>query len=585
MGIWRATLGSLLSAAILFAAGPAWAQRATTVPDAPAVAPTTRALKSDLRAVPRLEGVPATRVDALLEEARLTRGTTRHESRRGPAGIVLGQSPAAGTMVKIGSPVDVVVSVAAPPAERAPTGASDRPPARPSVDPSAALLDAIREALRPPSPPRATDPRPGIPERPPEALPAPPSVADWDVVVPDLVGKTLASQAALLRDRRLGVASVTERDSARAAGTVLEQRPPGGTRVSPGSRIAVVTSRGPPSRVAVPDVVGLDEALAHDRLAARRLPFEARVVASTRDDGVVLSQAPAAGTAVAPGTTVQLRVSDGSLVRVPALVGATADQARDGLDKVGLVAEAEARESEAPVGQVLAQEPAAGSTVRRGSPVRFWTAIASRVVVPDVAGLTLAEATGRLGEALHAEPREIDSTEVPEGRIAAQDPAPRSLVDAGATVRVDVSRCPPPLPDLSGMTPEQAGTAAAGAGSRLGEPQREFNPAPSGTVIGQTPAAGTRLAPGAIVTPRISRGPLWPWVAGGAAAMTLILVGAAAALWSPVRYTVRLETAPARQLAAESSSGADRRPALALRVRLERGTPVLLEHPATGVPP
>ena len=585
MGDFRSGFAALLIAALAAWSAPVEAQRSTAVPDAPPAAATMRVPGSELRtAVPRLEGAPMARVDALLEAARLRRGATRYESRAGPAGVVVGQSPAAGTLLGVGSAVDVVVSVAPAPPERTAPAAADRSPAGPAGDPgAAAILGVIQGILKAAPPPRTAEPRPGVAEPPPAAPPAPPSVADWDVVVPNLVGQTLASQAALLRDRRLGVASVTERDATRPAGIVLAQSPPGGTRVRPGSSIDVVVSRGPPPRVAVPDVVGLDEARANERLAARRLPAEARVVASTEADGVVLSQAPAAGRAVAPGTAVQLRVSDGSLVVVPALVGATAATAAERLEAASLRAEAEARESDAPPGQVLAQEPSAGSTVRRGSSVRFWRAAAARVTVPDLAGLTQAEAIERLGTALPAEARTIDSTEVPEGRIAAQDPAPRTLVDAGTTVRVDVSRGPPPLADLTGMTPEQARTAAAQAGTSLGEPQRAFDPAPSGTVIGQTPAAGSRVPPGVTVTPRISRGPLWPWVAAGAATTTLVLLGAAAALWTPVRYRVRLEATPADRPAAEVADGAERRPALALRVRLERGAPMVVEPLAAGV--
>lgn len=601
-GVRRAT--ALLIAAIL--AAPAWvgAQKSPATADAPPVAPATtlRAFKSDLRSVPALAGVPVGRVDALLEDARLSRGATRYETRAGTsAGVVIGQSPAAGTLVKIGSAVDVVISVAPPTPDRT---TRDRSTTQSGADPTAALFELLRQgaskavpAERPPEPapdrtapgsrtapqpeplpekrPAPPEPRPPPPEpRPPPPEPRPPP-PEPSVAVPDLVGRTLASQAASLRKLRLGVDSLTERYSAEPPGVVLAQKPAAGTQVKPGSMIGVVTSRGPPPRVVVPDVVGVDEAVAHARLAERKLPFEARESASTQADGVVLAQTPAAGTEVAPGTTVQLRVSDGSLVEVPALVGESAETAADAIARAGLRGAPETRESPAPPGQVIAQDPRAGSPARRGSTVRYWSAVAQRVPVPDLAGLTLDDAVARLGTMLRAVPRLVDSKRVAEGRIAGQDPPPQTLVEVGSAVHVEVSRGPPPLADLQGLSPEQARDAAAETGSQLGPPQREFDAAPAGQVIGQSPPPGTRLPPGSTVTIIVSRGPLWPWLAGGAAALALVLAGAAAALWTPVRYRVRFEPVASRTLSAAAVQVDG--PALALRARLERGAPTWVQ--------
>lgn len=598
MGTRYRSLPALLIAAALAAPGWVGAQRTSGTADGPPVSATTvRSFKSDLRTVPRLEGVPAGRVDTLLEEARLVRGATRYESRSGSAGIVVGQSPAAGTPVKIGSPVDVVISVAPPDAERTPP-ARDRSTSRPSVDPLGALLGRmLQEAMKPPPTPPQPEPLPATPERVPGARTTPerpaeppperpadtrPATPERSVTVPNLIGRTLASQAPLLRERRLGVDAVTERDSAEPVGVVLAQRPAAGTQVRPGSMVSVAVSRGPPPRVTVPDVVGIAESVAHARLADRKLPFEARAVASTRAEGVVLAQSPAAGSEVAPGTTVRLQVSDGSLVAVPALVGESAELAGDALARVGLRGEVETRESQAPPGQVLDQQPNAGSTARRGSTVRYWAAAAAQVTVPDVTGLALDEAVERLGGSLRAEPRSIDSTTVAAGRVATQSPAPGTIVDAGAAVRIEVSLGAPPLADLTGLDLDQARAAAAQTGARLADPQPAFDAAPSGTVIGQSPAPGARLPTGGTVTLRVSRGPLWPWLAGGAAALAVVAAGAAAALWSPVRYRVRLEP-----VAAGSSSAAlpqAEGPALALHVRLERGPPNLVEQATLGGP-
>ncbi|HAO34407.1 MAG TPA: serine/threonine protein kinase, partial [Candidatus Competibacteraceae bacterium] len=78
--------------------------------------------------------------------------------------------------------------------------------------------------------------------------------------------------------------------------------------------------------------------------------------------GEIISQNPAAGASVAPGSAVALVVSSGpESVTVPSVVGQTQTAAADALKQVGLTVGTITRENSAtvPAGTVISQNPAA----------------------------------------------------------------------------------------------------------------------------------------------------------------------------------------------------------------------------------
>ena len=138
--------------------------------------------------------------------------------------------------------------------------------------------------------------------KPPPPAPAP------TIAVPRLVDLTSAEARGQLRD--LGL-RFTQRpvESDRAKGTVVEQSPRAGARLRKGQAVTLTVSTGP-ARVAVPDVVGLDEQAARDELTAAG--FEVEVTEQATDlpdeDGVVLDQDPAAGASRPKGSVVTITI-------------------------------------------------------------------------------------------------------------------------------------------------------------------------------------------------------------------------------------------------------------------------------------
>ncbi|MDP4507200.1 PASTA domain-containing protein [Nonomuraea turcica] len=209
--------------------------------------------------------------------------------------------------------------------------------------------------------------------------------------VPDVTGQTLEAATASLA--RSGFATEFLPSDAAAHWTVIDQSPPGGTSEICGSRVTVTLQA---TQVRVPDVVGEPADPAKDRI--REVGLEPVVAEGAfAEPAVVASQDPAAGTPVAPGTTVTLRLRapptspPDERVKVPDLSGLSADAARRRLDDRGLTLVVGSGDS----GRVSAQDPAAGSLVERGGSVTVTLTPGTR---PVGTGSPEASRAGESGE-------------------------------------------------------------------------------------------------------------------------------------------------------------------------------------------
>lgn len=119
--------------------------------------------------------------------------------------------------------------------------------------------------------------------------------------------------------------------------------------------------------VTIPDVTGMTEHAAAETLAQQSLSY--RLIGG---GGRVVDQLPAAGQTV-PGLSTVLLYTEGAAptdaVSVPDLRGATAREATEKLAECGLYLQAKGTDSEAWHVVAVAQEPAAGTEVARGTTV------------------------------------------------------------------------------------------------------------------------------------------------------------------------------------------------------------------------
>ena len=136
------------------------------------------------------------------------------------------------------------------------------------------------------------------------------SAGQRQVQVPSVIGLAEPVAEDAIEKAGLEVGAVTERESQSARGAVLQTTPAAGTAVAPSTRIDLVVSSGPPA-VDAPDVVGQPYAAARAMLEQVGLKVGDVVTDSTSTAGpqTVISQTPAAGSRVAPGSKVSLSIS------------------------------------------------------------------------------------------------------------------------------------------------------------------------------------------------------------------------------------------------------------------------------------
>ncbi len=200
------------------------------------------------------------------------------------------------------------------------------------------------------------------------------------VSVPDVVGRLQSTARSAITNAGLVVAPITEEYSETVgAGYVISQTPVGGTRVSSGSLVHLVVSRGipPEEHVTVPDVVGMTRSGAEQEILSSGLMLATvtEAYSDSVETGRVIRQEPAAGASVRPGGTVSLVVSRGAdnTTEVPDVVGMPLSDAEVVLDGVGLTVGTvtEGYSDSVPTGRVISQEPLPGANVVRGSAIQL----------------------------------------------------------------------------------------------------------------------------------------------------------------------------------------------------------------------
>lgn len=191
--------------------------------------------------------------------------------------------------------------------------------------------------------------------------------------VPSVTGLDLQAASSQIASAGLVVGTVTKQpNSTFPANTVISQSPLAGQQLTSGSSVDLVVSSGQ-AQVTVPDVRGLSQTNATDKLAGVGLVTQAGSAYSSQPKGVVVTQGPAPGTLVPAGSTVTISISKGPApVAVPNVVGATSSAAQTSLTNIGLVpVSSTATGTASQVGKVISQDPDAGTKVAPGSQVRI----------------------------------------------------------------------------------------------------------------------------------------------------------------------------------------------------------------------
>ncbi|MBX6388896.1 MAG: PASTA domain-containing protein [Frankia sp.] len=296
--------------------------------------------------------------------------------------------------------------------------------------------------------------------------------------------------------------------------TVLAIRPAEGSRLTADSVVTLVVSAGM-ADVTVPEVVGLTEAAARERLQGRGLSVVVRAGTGPVDvgPGRVAAVTPQTGSVVPAGTTVTITVTPvggpRAQARVPAVVGQPADAAQAAVRAAGFTnIVVTYATSDAEVGTVTAIDPAPGQSVAKNTTITLTVSTGpGQTVVPDVAGGTEADARAALQAAgLDVVVRQNtgEATLAP-GLVEAVDPPAGTEVAARSRVTITVVSAEVAVPNVVG----QSRAAAEDLLNRLGltaSVRQQASGQPVGRVLSQTPASGT-VARGSTITITVARAP------------------------------------------------------------------------------
>ncbi|MGN6372907.1 MAG: Stk1 family PASTA domain-containing Ser/Thr kinase [Solirubrobacteraceae bacterium] len=192
-------------------------------------------------------------------------------------------------------------------------------------------------------------------------------------------------------------------------------------------------------------------------------------------------------------------------VTVPNVTGQSQAAAVSALKHAGLhpVLQPTANAS-VPSGSVIGTTPVHGTRVQEGSSVTLFVSTGpGSQALPDVTGKPVGEAVKILKEKGFVPKRQTQSSEtVAKGHVVSTDPAPATEVQLGGTVTVFVSSGPEKVkvPEVKGEPEAQATSALEAAGLKAKVQKREVEEPSPGTVISQSPAAGSQVKPGSAVT-------------------------------------------------------------------------------------
>jgi serine/threonine-protein kinase len=197
---------------------------------------------------------------------------------------------------------------------------------------------------------------------------------------------------------------------------------------------------------------------------------------------------------------------------VPVVAGADVQQATAELHDAGFATTVVRRTSAQPVDQVIAQDPSGGASVAKGSRV---TLTVSRgpgdVSVPSVEALGQQQAKAKLEDAgLSVAPSvRVADEAIPAGDVVRSSPVAGSSVARGSSVTLFVSSGPVPVkvPDVTGFSQHDAHQTLTSQGFVVSSVQQQSSGTTPGTVLRETPVAGTKVEPGSTVTIVVAQAP------------------------------------------------------------------------------
>lgn len=223
------------------------------------------------------------------------------------------------------------------------------------------------------------------------------------------------------------------------------------------------------------------------------------------DDAVALLQPGAPAPSSDEPLVPRREDPNADVVDVPLAVNLDAEEAKDLLEAAGLEPRVEeAFDDRAAAGLVIRQDPAAGSSVQRLTPVIVTVSRGpSLAPLPNVVGLPVENARATLDRGgFQVIEVAAFNEDVPAGTVLGQEPLAGAVVDRRSVVVMQISRGVEivPAPPVIGRAEDDARRAIELVGLAVGETTYvEDDSAPNGVVVGQVPASGEGVPSGSEV--------------------------------------------------------------------------------------
>lgn len=199
-------------------------------------------------------------------------------------------------------------------------------------------------------------------------------------------------------------------------------------------------------------------------------------------------------------------MGSGRYTAVPPIDGLDRGAATSALEGAGLATEVRGQYSDSVAEEsVLGTDPVAGSRIARDGTVALLVSL-GRPAVPTLAAdgdRARTEQVLREHTFTPVDGGDAFSASVPEGGVAALDPAPGTVLPVGATVSMITSKGSPPVavPDVKGMTEDEARKALDSVGITVRSVTEDYSPdVEAGRAMGTDPRIGETVRAGSSAT-------------------------------------------------------------------------------------
>lgn len=268
------------------------------------------------------------------------------------------------------------------------------------------------------------------------------------VAIPDVTNMSSSDAESRLQEADLRVAIQEKPDADVPSGNVITTRPGAGAEVDSKSTVNLEVSTGP-EQVQVPQLTGKTQQQAAQALSALGLQLDgsvARAPSTPETLDKVVEQNPSSGVAITVGSSIRITLGTGpAQVRVPDVVGQQVTVAQPNVEGAGFKVEIENIDSSQPVGEVVSTNPSGGTNAVEGDTVTLRVSNGDKIPMPDLLGMTPAQAlsalqaagwTGTSSNITTGTSAQLDPTLV--GRVVSQQEPAGSEITKTQSVSVDL---------------------------------------------------------------------------------------------------------------------------------------------------